>query len=293
MQRLAAKQTARTPTTSLWQHFLSLGSLLWLCLNLIIALSLLLPIALIKLLLPIAPLKRICDGFIQALYRWAVRVDTFYLTYIVGIELDIRGELGDHPAPLIISNHHCGFDVALLQEIVSGKGPMLKFLIKKELVWLPIVGWVCLLLDFPRLNRNQGKGDQAKDYKTVKDAIEGHGIERNSHSGALLIFPEGTRFDQTKRRQQGSPYRHLLKPKSGGLRIIQQHAEAGTPLIDITIDYGQREPVSLWRCLHGRPEKITIHIDHYQLDDIENIQAWLNRRWQEKDELLRRPARCK
>lgn len=291
MARVASLNNRITLSRRLARHLLAGASLLWVCANLLIALSLLLSIAIIRMLLAVRPIQNFCDYLIEGLYRWAVAVDTFWIKHIIGIELEVIGELSTHPAPVVICNHHNAFDIPIVQEIISGKGPLLKFLIKKELVWMPIFGWVCFLLDFPRLNRNKKKNGRAKDYATVKAATEQHGIERRKHSGALLIFPEGTRYTPAKAKRQGSAYRHLMNPKSGGLSIIQQYAAPGTPLIDITIDYGQghlaRAEVSLWSCLYGVPEKITVHVSHYELSDITDIQSWLNERWQQKDKLLK------
>ncbi|WP_299980408.1 1-acyl-sn-glycerol-3-phosphate acyltransferase [uncultured Pseudoteredinibacter sp.] len=285
MSRAASIHNNVSPMRLVGRHLLAFVSLLWVCGNLIIALSLLLAIAIVKMLLPIKAIQKNCDYLIEALYQLAVRVDSFWIDNILGIKFEIKGTPSEHPAPVVISNHHCGFDVAILQDVISGRGPLLKFLIKKEIIWLPIFGWVCFLLDFPRLNRNKKSHDREKDYATVKAATQQHGIERNSHSGALLIFPEGTRFTEAKREDQQSPYQQLLKPRSGGLKVIQEHAEPGTPLIDITIDYRSKN-ASLWSCLYGVPNNIIIHIHHFDLDEIDNMQNWLNQRWYEKDKLL-------
>lgn len=292
MSRLAKKLTPNSPLNLVLRQLLSLCAMLWLCTNLLLALSILLLLTIFKTLLPFEPVQKHCDKLSKWLYRWAVAVDSFFIKHIIGTQIEIRGEVQQHPAPIVMSNHVCAFDIPLLQELISGRGPMLKFLIKKEIIWIPIFGWVCLLLDFPRLNRSQFKNEQSEDYQTVRDASKQHGVERREHSGALLIFPEGTRYTEKKRIRKKSPYQQLLPPKSGGLKIIQKHAPKDTPLIDITIDYGHAgtKGISLWKCLHGQPNKIVIHVEHYNLSEIDDIQSWLNERWVEKDKCLMQRA---
>ena len=67
--------------------------------------------------------------------------------------------------------------------------------------------------------------------------------------------------------------------------MIKQHANADTRLVDITIDYHQKN-VHIWHCLRAEPAKITITLEHYKLSEIDDIDAWLNNRWLEKDKLL-------
>ena len=67
--------------------------------------------------------------------------------------------------------------------------------------------------------------------------------------------------------------------------MIKDHASEGTMLVDITIDYHQ-QGVRIWNCLHGNPKKITITLEHYSLDEIEDVTAWLNQRWLAKDKAL-------
>jgi len=45
-------------------------------------------------------------------------------------------------------------DILVLEKVFNRKVPMLKFFIKKELLWtLPVAGWAAWLLDFPFMER--------------------------------------------------------------------------------------------------------------------------------------------
>ena len=151
---------------------------------------------------------------------------------------------------------------------------------KEELVWVPIIGWICLSLNFPRLKRGKKSGDRKSDFSIIEKTSKSHG-----NDGALLVFPEGTRFTNTKRLDQKSPYKNLLKPRAGGLNVIKNNMDPNTPLVDITIDYGDSRP-NIWKCLHGNPAKIKITVAHFKLAELSSTEDWLNNRWYEKDKIL-------
>ena len=159
------------------------------------------------------------------------------------------------------------------------RGPVVKFLLKRELLWVPIVGWICYALNFPRLHRGQGADARQKDYA----AIDSFSTSMQHERGALLIFAEGTRFTHDKALT--SPYRHLLKPRPGGLKIALENAPAKTPVIDLTIIY--HGSPNFWRCLAGNTRRISTFITATQKAEIADASAWLESRWQEKDNLQR------
>lgn len=260
-------------------HLTAAISLLWVTVNLIFGLLALLPVSIILLVYPNAAITVGLQQIIDKVYRFAVRVDSFWIKRVLGIEIIVKGERISHPAPVVICNHQSWFDILLLQDLITHDGPIVRFLIKRELIWVPIVGWICLALNFPRLYRSKNADNRKSDFTVIEKASKTH----NKDSGALLIFPEGTRL--TRHKLQRSPYQHVLVPRSGGLNVIKQHTVAGTPLIDVTINYGESGG-HFWRCLAGIPKTITIHLEHYTLSDISDTNQWLHSRWQAKDKIL-------
>ena len=259
----------------------SLSSALWVTVNLLCGFIVLLPISIISGLIPLPVVSRGCFFIIDHIYRFAVRVDSFWMRKVVGIELIVHGAINTHQKPVVICNHQSWFDIPLIQEVITGHGPIVKFLIKREIAWVPIIGWICLALNFPRLYRSRYSDSRKIDFSIIQKASKNHEDE----SGALLIFPEGTRFTEQKKSAQKSPYQRLLKPKTGGLRMIKQYISTDTNLVDITINYHQKN-VRIWNCLHGDPKKITITLEHYKLAEIDDIETWLNSRWLAKDKVL-------
>lgn len=68
----------------------------------------------------------------------------------------IQGEamLNNKHSYILISNHQTWLDVLVLGYAFNRKIPVIKFFMKKELIWgLPILGLSCWLLDYPFLQR--------------------------------------------------------------------------------------------------------------------------------------------
>jgi 1-acyl-sn-glycerol-3-phosphate acyltransferase len=54
---------------------------------------------------------------------------------------------------LVICNHQSWVDIVILQRIMHGKIPFLKFFLKKELILVPFLGLAWWALDFPFMKR--------------------------------------------------------------------------------------------------------------------------------------------
>ena len=270
----------RHALTLIGQHALSTLSATWVICNLLVWLSLL--ILTLPALLVLKPLGReqALEPWIGWIYRSAVRVDSIWMLRVVGIQLEVTGEVPSHPSPIVIVNHQSWFDIPIVQEVISARGPRLSFLVKRSLVWVPVIGWICLLLGFPRLRRTGSPQDRALDLNAVSQAAEQGVAARH----ALLIFAEGTRFTPKKRSDQNSPFDHLLRPRVGGFAAACQIFPEGTPIIDLSIYYDGGS--HFWRCLGGATSVIRVDVSTHSLDQTMSAEAFLNERWRTKDRWL-------
>ena len=277
--------------TSVPGHVMSVLSFLFISVNLLFWLPILILSALIRLLLPFGIVRKTTFKVVQLVYRFAVVFDAWWFRHALKIRFDIEDEgevltnLSINDSPLIICNHQSWFDTFLLQSLISGNGPMLKFLIKRELLWVPILGWVCLVLDFPRLKRNGDTESRARDREVTEQAS----LKLGDEAGALLLFPEGTRSSAEKRQARQSPHQNLLKPKQGGFNIILQ-ATANDPgkntrLLDISIRYEPGD-ANCWRCMSGAVDLIHVKVTSTDTGQISDGAAWLEDCWREKDQWL-------
>ncbi len=260
-------------------HLVSLLTSIWVIANLGLWMIPLTILSIGRVILPV--LHRHWQTGIAFCYHGAAGMNSFWMLRVIGVRIKIDGHIGDHPSPIIISNHQSWFDIPVIHHVVTDHGPMIKFLIKRQLVWVPIVGWLCWMLGFPRLYRGSGQYARQKDYDTLRRFSS----SANGDGGGILIFPEGTRFTEEKRQAQGVPYQDLLSPRVGGLRILAGAFPPDTPIVDLTIIYeGGRRP--FWDCLHGAVPEIRVVVHHYRLGDIDNLAGWLNQRWADKQTLI-------
>ncbi|MGB3316155.1 MAG: lysophospholipid acyltransferase family protein [Albidovulum sp.] len=126
---------------------------------------------------PIAIFRRkAAFSAVQAYCRW-VRASAAML---VGLKSEIRGEVPTDEV-LIGAKHQSFFDIIMIVSVV----PRPKFIMKKELMWAPIVGWYAKRLGCIPVDR--GKRGQAVK-KMVADVKAG-----TSWPGQLIIYPQGTR----------------------------------------------------------------------------------------------------
>jgi hypothetical protein len=185
---------------------------------------------------------------------------------------------------------------------------LLKFFLKQQLRWVPVMGLAWWALDFPFMRRHSEEvlkahpELRAKDQEATRLACEKFSLIPTS----VMNFCEGTRFTPAKQQRQQSPYRHLLKPKAGGIALaLNVMGDKFRAILDVTIVYPEGAP-NFWEFLCGRMKRVLVRVQtlpvprHLATGDYANdpavreaFQQWLQQIWQDKDaqiERLLRPA---
>lgn len=267
-------------------------------LNTVLVFIAFIPFALLKLCLPLPPLRRFADHCLVALANAWVRVNDLWMSAIEARRWQVSGTAGLKPRGwyLVSANHQSWVDILVLQSIFRGQIPFLKFFLKKELIYIPVLGLAWWALDFPFMRRG-GKtlSAAAADMATARKSCE-----KFRHIPTSVInFLEGTRFTPAKHAQQKSPYRHLLKPKSGGASIaLGTMGELFDALLDVTIVYPDGVPRFI-DLLQGRMGRVIIEVNKLAIPaeflgeaasaDPQyrgKIQHWLNEQWAAKDQRI-------
>ena len=265
--------------------------------TLVIALSLV-PPALLKLLLPVNAVRRVCDRLMNALAsRWVANNNLWIAAVQPAAVWDVQGVDGLHARGwyLVSSNHQSWVDILVLQRIFHGRIPFLKFFLKQELIWVPVIGLAWWALDFPFMKRGKGSGARQNDLKTTREACEKFKLIPTT----VINFVEGTRFTPAKQAAQQGTFRHLLKPKIGGLGIaLAAMGEQFEALLDVTIVYPHGIP-TFWQLLSGRLDAVTVHVQRRPIpaevlggDPVQDqgyrqrIGQWVDTQWREKDALI-------
>lgn len=254
-------------------------------------------------LIPIPRSQLLClKGVDQIVTLWC-GINNYFISTALKIKLNLTGSEYLKPKEwyLVVANHQTWLDIVILQYTLNRKIPALKFFVKDQLKWVPLMGFAWWAMGCAFMKRHskewlaKNPHKKGKDLLATQKAVEGF----KKKPVSIMTFVEGTRFTPEKKEQQNSPYQHLLKPKAGGISfIIGAMGQQITHLLDVTIIYPDKNP-SLWDFLCRRIESVTVAIrsvpipSQFTSDALitdEQTQAefrtWLNNHWNEKDSFI-------
>src|SRR5690606_31230127 len=154
---------------------------------------------------------------------WA-EIDKAIFALLTPTRWDIRGGEGlrRDTSYLVVSNHQSWVDIPALVQAFNRKTPYFKFFLKRELIWVPFLGLAFWALDYPFMTRYykaflaKNPHMKGKDLEITRRACE----KFRDLPVTVVNYLEGTRFTPDKHAAQQSPYRHLLKPKAGGVAFV-------------------------------------------------------------------------
>jgi len=260
----------------------------------------LLVVALVKAALPSARLRKASNPVLTGLAEswigfnsWAL--DRFTDTR-VEVEMDTALRTDGHY--LMLANHQSWVDILVLQKVFNRRIPLMRFFLKRQLIWVPLLGLAWWALDFPFMGRHTHKQIARRPELAGRDtaAIRRACEKFRALPVTIVNFVEGTRFTPAKHARQGASYPHLLKPKSGGVAfVLDAMGEGLHAILDVTIAYPGGRP-TLADLLSGRISEVRMHVRQrpipaallggdYQNDRAFRVQfqQWMNGLWQEKD----------
>ena len=274
-----------------------------LLLNTLVLIGPLLVFALLKLVLPGRGRDYASAAVMWIAETWS-EIDKAIFALCIPTQWDIRGvdTLRQDTSYLCVSNHQTWVDIPALIESLNRRVPFFKFFLKKELIWVPLLGLAWWGLDYPFMKR------YSKAFLDKRPELKGKDLEITKAACELfkrqpvtvVNYLEGTRFTEAKRAEQQSPYRHLLKPKAGGVAfVLAALGEQLDALLDVTIVYPGDKAPGFWDLLNGSISRVIIDIRVRELDpalcegDYENdpafrqtVQAWVNQLWLDKDQRI-------
>lgn len=261
--------------------------------NTLVFCALMVPFALLKLVLPVRPVRRVLDRVLVGISAFWIDINSFWLQAVNPKAWKVTGLEGLRPDHwyLVTCNHQSWVDIVVIQRVLNRRIPMLKFFLKKELIYVPVLGLAWWALDFPFMRRGGGGGSARKDLRDARQACEKFRLLPTS----VMSFAEGTRFTPAKHAQQQSPYQHLLLPKAGGMGMaLGTMGELFSGLVDVTIVYPGKVPTFI-DALCGRLGDVVVHVQQHPIApellqtnarQRTELQTWLNGIWQEKDRTI-------
>jgi 1-acyl-sn-glycerol-3-phosphate acyltransferase len=260
-------------------------------------------VTLARLVLPLPGWRERCAATLVRIAENWIDGNSTILGWTQRITWDVRGleSLCRNRWYMVASNHCSSVDIVVLQRVLNRRIPFIKFFIKQELLYVPVLGLAWWALDFPFMRRySQAQLDRrpelrGKDLETTRQTCR-----RFLHKpSTILNFLEGTRATPQKQAEQGWPYRHLLRPKAGGIALViaamgnQLHS-----LLDVTLVYPQQRN-GFWDLISGGIRHVIVQINEIAIPSEfaqgdyasdpqfrERFQAWVCELWQAKDALI-------
>jgi len=160
---------------------------------------------------------------------------TWLVLRIARISLTVRGLENLDPSEqyVFMVNHQSNIDIPVLVQSLTQF--QLRWIAKKELLWVPLFGWAMWATKHIIVNRSDPT-DAVKSLERAKRRIAA-GI-------SVVVFPEGTRTRNGK----------LLSFKKGGFLLA---LKTGKNIVPVTINgSGQLLPSGDWRLRSGNVEVI-------------------------------------
>ena len=256
-------------------------------------------LTILKFLIPLTGFRLWCSRTLSTLATAWVGANTINQRLFSKTSLAVQGlqEFSLEKKYLVLANHQSWVDILVLQRIFHRKIPFLKFFLKKELIWFPILGQAWWALDFPFMKRYSTQFLKKKPHLKGKDLeITRKACEKFKTSPiSIMNFVEGTRFTPEKHKRQQSPYQSLLKSKAGGVGyVLTSMGDQLNAILDVTIVYPEGIK-NFWSFVCGDIREIKVRIKHMPvtadlLGDYTSDRSfrarfhnWLNDLWKEKD----------
>ena len=255
-------------------------------------------------LIPIKPWQTLLSYILDACATNWVSINNTNQRLLSSTQWDVQGldSLTRRDWYLVVSNHQSWVDILVLQRIFNRRIPFLKFFLKKELIYVPVLGLAWWALDFPFMQRYK------KSFLAKNPHLKGKDLETTRKACAkfqykpvsVMNFLEGTRYSVEKHARQHSPFANLLKPKAGGIAFVLDAMQQNLhQFVNVTIHYPDNTP-TFWQFIAGRVDKIQVRVtvlpiqalrdkgvianDYFNNGDERVIfQQWLNQVWKEKD----------
>ena len=127
-----------------------------------------------------------------AIARTWARLQFWLLGKVCGLTFTVEGRERIPPGNHIVMSNHTSAWETIAQFLIF---PPQVWVLKRELLWIPLIGWGLKLLRPISINRGAG-------HRAVNQVIE-QGKERLADGLWIIIFPEGTRVVAGETRRYG------------------------------------------------------------------------------------------
>lgn len=269
--------------------------LVLLALNVLLHVVPLFALTLLKLLVPVAGFGRACSRVLVAIAESWIGANNALFDLFTRIHWQVEGldGLRRDANYLVLANHQSWVDIPVLQKLLNRRIPFLRFFLKSRLIWVPLLGPAWWALDFPFMKRYSRETLakhpelQGKDREATRRAC----AKFRQLPVSVVNFVEGTRYTTAKHDAQDSPYRHLLRPRAGGVAFVLDAMGDGLDaILEVAIAY-PGGPCSMFDLIAGRLREVRVSLrlraidprlrGDYECDEAfrRRFQDWINELW--------------
>ncbi|MBL8572502.1 MAG: 1-acyl-sn-glycerol-3-phosphate acyltransferase [Hyphomicrobiaceae bacterium] len=150
---------------------------------------------------------------LRVVHMWSAS-NHWLLEHIAGVKMELRGaEKLPKDGCIIASKHQSAWETVSVFNLF----PFPAFILKRELMWIPMFGWYAWRLNMIPVDR--GRGSAALKQMAARAA------EEIVHNRQILIYPEGTR------RPAGAPPEY----KYG---VAKLYADLGARVVPVALNSG-------------------------------------------------------
>ncbi len=155
--------------------------------------------------------RRAAFFFASTYGTWMLR----WVEWTCGISYEVQGweNVPDYPV-VLMAKHQSAWETIFIES----RFPPQCWIVKKELLWLPFVGWGLMAIRAIAIDRSSGKA--------AREQIVEQGAKRLREGMGIAIFPEGTRVAPGKRGRYGI----------GGALLATR---TGTPILPMAHNAGE------------------------------------------------------
>ena len=170
---------------TLTENFKGTFCFLILLINTLLLATLMIPLGVIKFLIPIKSLRISFTKMIIKIGEIWISVNSVWVLKILNPNIQIQGfeSLSKNEWYLTTSNHQSWADIFMVQMLTNRKIPMLKFFMKHVLIYVPVIGICWWALDMPFLKRytkEQIKKNPAlkgRDFKEMRKSLNHYSLQ--------------------------------------------------------------------------------------------------------------------
>lgn len=212
--------------------------------------------------------------------------------------IDLPDDLSLDRWYVVVANHQAWLDIFVIADLCNRRIPFIRWFMKRELLYVPLIGAVWWAMDFPFLRRYGRAYLEKHPEKRGEDRrrIRASCARLLQGPATVMVFPEGTRWTAAKRARGQPGFDRLLRPRAGGVATaLDVLAEREPVILDLTLVYDGPPPTML-DVLAGWRGRVTVsarripyaelaasEVDGASPEHKDAVARWLDEAWARKD----------